>query len=205
MPVPPATRSNLHAGPWSDVGDREGNMTPQTFASLGLGRRALGALGRMGWSEPTPIQTRAIPPALEGRDVIGCAATGTGKTGAFLLPILERLPARAGSVALVLAPTRELALQIATQVEALGAPLRAATIIGGVGMEAQVEALREGREVIVATPGRLVDHLERGSVRLGRIEVLVLDEADRMLDMGFRPQLERILRRIPRGRQTMLF
>jgi ATP-dependent RNA helicase RhlE len=177
------------------------------FEALGLSPRSLAAISRLGWKVPTPIQARAIPPAAAGQDVIGCAATGTGKTAAFLLPILERLPAGQGSRALILAPTRELVLQIAEGLAALaeGGPIRAATVIGGVGMEPQVQALREGREVIVATPGRLIDHLERGSAKLGHVEVLVLDEADRMLDMGFKPQLERILRKVPAKRQTMLF
>jgi ATP-dependent RNA helicase RhlE len=176
------------------------------FDALGLSPRSLTAISRLGWQAPTPIQARAIPPALDGHDVIGCAATGTGKTAAFALPILEKIPVGQGSRALILAPTRELVLQIAECLTSLaaGGP-RIATVIGGVGMEPQVQALAEGREVIVATPGRLIDHLDRGSARLGKIGVLVLDEADRMLDMGFKPQLERILRKIPAKRQTLLF
>ena len=180
--------------------------TPQ-FADLGLSIRSLDTIKKLGWTSPTPIQVRAIPPAMEGKDVIGCAATGTGKTGAFLLPMLEKLPVGAGCKALVLAPTRELAVQIADQLDALGrgGRVRGATIIGGVGMEGQTQALREGREVIIATPGRLCDHLDRGSAKLNGVLVLVLDEADRMLDMGFKPQLERILKRLPPKRQTLLF
>jgi ATP-dependent RNA helicase RhlE len=178
-----------------------------SFQSLGLPARALSAVARLGWSTPSPIQQRAIPPALEGRDVIGCAATGTGKTGAFLLPMLERLKAGGGAQALILAPTRELAQQIDEQLKELaaGGPLRSALVIGGLGMNPQADALRQGREVIVATPGRLIDHLDRGAAKLAHISLLVLDEADRMLDMGFKPQLEKILRKLPAKRQTLLF
>ena len=182
-------------------------LTPPTFASLGLSPASLEALFRASYQVPTAVQAQAIPPALAGRDVIGCAATGTGKTAAFVLPIVERLSKRSGTRALVVAPTRELALQIVEHATFFGRPhgLRAAEVIGGVGFEPQNRALRMGFEIIVATPGRLVDHLERGTARLGGIEILVLDEADRMLDMGFKPQLDRILAQIPRVRQTMLF
>jgi len=178
-----------------------------TFRDLSLSEKSLQALARAGFEHPTPIQAQAIPPAMEGRDVIGTAATGTGKTAAFLFPILERLAGQAGTRALVLAPTRELALQIGQELERFGhgRHVRGAVVIGGVGMEQQRQAFRERREVIVATPGRLVDHLQGGAVRLDQIEILVLDEADRMLDMGFRPQLTRILQRLPRPRQTLLF
>ncbi len=178
-----------------------------TFASLGLSPSALASLDHAGFTKPTPIQQRAIPPALAGRDLIGCAATGTGKTAAFVLPIVERLQGRRGPRALVLAPTRELALQISEHLELFGKAraVYGAVLIGGVGMEKQVQALREKRQVVIATPGRLIDHLERRTATLESIEILVLDEADRMLDMGFRPQLERILARLPKARQTMLF
>ena len=178
-----------------------------TFADLKLSDLTLRSLDGAGFERPTPIQARAIPPALQGRDVIGIAATGTGKTAAFLLPILDRLSGKTGTRALVLAPTRELTLQIGEELVRFGRGrhVRGAVVIGGVGMGAQEQALREGREVIVATPGRLVDHLSQGHARLDRIEILVLDEADRMLDMGFKPQLTRILRKLPRARQTLLF
>jgi ATP-dependent RNA helicase RhlE len=185
-----------------------------TFASLGLSERSLAALDHAGFEAPTPIQSRAIPPALAGKDVIGCAATGTGKTAAFLLPILERLAthsphgqAKRGPRSLVLAPTRELALQIGAEAERFGKDqkVRAAVVIGGVGMGPQTDAFRSGVELIIATPGRLNDHLDRGSARLEAVEILVLDEADRMLDMGFKPQLDRILQHVPKKRQTMLF
>ncbi len=182
-------------------------MTSTSFADLKLSPEALRALDRAGFEHPTPIQAQAIPPALAGRDVIGTAATGTGKTAAFLLPILDRLAGKTGTRALVLAPTRELAVQIGEELERFGhgRRVRGAVIIGGVGMAAQAEALREGRQIVIATPGRLVDHLQGRSARLDGVEVLVLDEADRMLDMGFKPQLDRILARVPRARQTLLF
>jgi ATP-dependent RNA helicase RhlE len=178
-----------------------------TFRELKLSEKTLHALDRAGFEHPTPIQAQAIPPALAGRDVIGTAATGTGKTAAFLLPIIERLAGRPGTRALVLAPTRELALQITDELERFGKGrhVRGAAVIGGVGFGEQTRAFQERREVIVATPGRLVDHLDQGTARLQDVEVLVLDEADRMLDMGFKPQLTRILRHVPRVRQTLLF
>ncbi len=182
-------------------------MSTKSFADLNLSAEALHALERAGFEHPTPIQAQAIPPALLGRDVIGIAATGTGKTVAFLLPIIDRLAGKTGTRALVLAPTRELALQIGEELERFGSGrrVRGAVIIGGVGMGAQTEALRRRPDVVIATPGRLVDHLQQKTATLDGIEVLVLDEADRMLDMGFKPQLDRILARVPRRRQTLLF
>ena len=179
---------------------------PSEFAVLGLSPTSLKALSQVGYEKPTPIQQRAIPPALEGKDVIGCAATGTGKTAAFVLPLVERLAGKPGLTALVLAPTRELALQIAEHAVRFGRAhhLKVATVIGGVGMQPQVDALRHSNFVI-ATPGRLVDHLQQGTAKLDAVQVLVLDEADRMLDMGFKPQLTRILARVPKKRQTLLF
>ena len=181
--------------------------SPATFETMGLSPLALASLARIGFQRPTPIQAGAIPPALLGRDVIGCAATGTGKSAAFILPMLERLTGKTGTRGLILAPTRELALQIAVQVEALGRSrnIHAVTIIGGMSIETQIQALRHQPAIIVATPGRLVDHIQQRTADLSGIEILVLDEADRMLDMGFRPQLTRILARLPRERQTMLF
>jgi ATP-dependent RNA helicase RhlE len=182
-------------------------LSTSSFATLKLSPEALHALSRAGFEHPTPIQSRAIPPALDGRDVVGTAETGTGKTAAFLLPIVDRLAGKAGTRALVLAPTRELALQIGEELARFGGGrrVRGAVVIGGVGMGAQTEALRRRPEVVVATPGRLVDHLQQGTARLDGIEILVLDEADRMLDMGFKPQLDRILARVPHRRQTLLF
>jgi ATP-dependent RNA helicase RhlE len=182
-----------------------------TFTELGLSPRLLAALDKAGFEAPTPIQAQAIAPALAGRDVIGLAATGTGKTAAFLLPLLEHMARKPHhhqrkTRALVLAPTRELALQIYEEARRFGGDqIRAAVVIGGVGMGPQVEAFRRGVEIVIATPGRLNDHLDRGAAKLDAIDHLVLDEADRMLDMGFRPQLDRILAHVPKQRQTMLF
>ncbi len=177
-----------------------------SFESLGLSARLVQNALRAGYTAPTPIQTAAIPVALTGRDVLGCAQTGTGKTAAFVLPTADRLAQDPSAVALVLAPTRELAQQIAECVRTLvGANTRVACILGGASMGQQMRDLRASPQWIIATPGRLIDHLERGSLRLGNVKVLVLDEADRMLDMGFAPQLKRILAMVPTERQTLLF
>jgi ATP-dependent RNA helicase RhlE len=179
----------------------------QRFDELGLSPTTLEALRRVRFESPTPIQAQAIPPALAGRDVIGCAATGTGKTAAYVLPLVERFHGQKGMRALVLAPTRELVQQISEVVRSFAEPhgLRHAVVIGGEDMAAQVEALRSQPTFLLATPGRLVDLLDSRAVSLSRLQALVLDEADRMLDMGFRPQLERILQALPRTRQTLLF
>ncbi len=181
--------------------------TQKTFAELGLSDEARAAVEALGWTQPTPIQTRAIPPALEGKDVVGIAQTGTGKTGAFMLPTLERIEAGGGLQALILCPTRELAQQVAEDTEALskGTSIRTAAIYGGVKYGPQNDALREGFEVIAATPGRFIDQMQRGNADLSSVRFFILDEADRMLDMGFRPQIEEVMRRVPRQRQTMLF
>src|SRR5215470_14306954 len=177
-----------------------------SFASFTLHPTLLRALDEMGFATPTPIQTDAIPPAMAGRDVLACAVTGSGKTAAFLLPILHRLVSRRRGVtrALVLAPTRELAVQIDDHRRQLAryAGLSGAAIYGGVGMDPQVQAFRRGADVLVATPGRLLDHLRFPYARLTGLEVLVLDEADRMLDMGFLPDVQRIARQLPGRRQT---
>jgi len=182
-------------------------MSEASFSSLGLSSGSLAALARAGYRIPTPIQARAIPPALAGNDVIGCAATGTGKTAAFVLPLVERLAGKQGIRALVLAPTRELATQIDEHAASFGAArgVRTALLIGGVSIGPQQLALHSRPQLLIATPGRLIDHLESRNVSLQDIEILVLDEADRMLDMGFKPQLNRILAAVPRGRQTLLF
>ena len=164
----------------------------------------------MGYTRPTPIQAETIPVVLAGRDLIACASTGTGKTAAFLLPILQRLhgrPSHAKLRALILSPTRELALQIDEQALALGyhVGITAVAVVGGVDMRAQERALRAGAEITVATPGRLLDHMRFGYVDCGALEVLVLDEADRMLDMGFLPDIRRILDALPKARQTLMF
>ncbi len=162
----------------------------------------------MGFKQPTPIQRQAIPVGLTGADVLGCAETGSGKTVAFCAPILERLLASPQSDALILVPTRELALQIDecwAQLTRYTTNMRSAVIIGGVAFGGQTRALTEGRRLIIATPGRLLDLLDRRAARLERVAMLVLDEADRMLDMGFAPQLRRILAVLPKQRQTLLF
>lgn len=181
-----------------------------SFVKLGLVPELLRAIERAGYETPTPIQLRAIPIALEGRDILGCAQTGTGKTAGFSLPILQRLKgqARGGTPrALILTPTRELAAQVTDSVRTYGKflPLRSAVVFGGVGMDAQIREMRRGVDILVATPGRLLDLMGRGYVDLSRVEVLVLDEADRMLDMGFIPDVRRIVRAVPTERQTMLF
>lgn len=179
------------------------------FNALGLRSSLLRGIDDLGFTTATPIQTDAIPPALEGRDVLACAATGSGKTAAFLLPILERLAdkPRGTTRALVLAPTRELAIQILADFEDLAkhTEMRGAAVYGGVGMNPQIEAFRDGVDIVMATPGRLLDHFQRGNAPLKGLEVLVLDEADRMLDMGFLPDIRRVLKHVPRPQQTLFF
>ncbi|MEI7936139.1 MAG: DEAD/DEAH box helicase [Verrucomicrobiota bacterium] len=178
------------------------------FTKLGLSQPMLEGVRAMGYVEPTPIQLRAIPLILAGRDVIGSAQTGTGKTAAFALPILSELGQHSPQPRLlVLEPTRELAAQVETAIHdfARFTNLRTAVVFGGVGYGRQMDALRDGVDVLVATPGRLLDHIERGTCKLDRIEFVVLDEADRMLDMGFLPDVRRILDRCPRDRHTSLF
>ena len=180
-----------------------------TFEELGLANELLDAVRDAGYEHPTPIQEQAIPLVLKGRDVIGLAHTGTGKTAAFTLPIIHRLlGGPTGRVrALVLAPTRELAAQVRANFAAYAAhtTFRVIDVFGGVPIEPQQDALREGVDAVVATPGRLIDHMERQNIVFDDLEVLVLDEADRMLDMGFAPQINRIVAEIPRFRQTLLF
>jgi ATP-dependent RNA helicase RhlE len=177
------------------------------FVDLVPAEQLLRAVGELGWTIPTPIQIRAIPPAIAGKDVVGIAQTGTGKTGAFLLPALRKQLGREGLHTLVLCPTRELAQQVASDARNLCrfAELFVGEVVGGESMRRQIRDLHAGVDVLVATPGRLIDHIERGNVDLSQVETLVLDEADRMLDMGFRPQIEAVLRELPKQRQTMLF
>jgi ATP-dependent RNA helicase RhlE len=186
-----------------------GNGTPG-FDELGLHKELLRAIEELGFERPTPVQIEAIPPGLAGHDVLACAMTGSGKTAAFVLPILQRLldEPRKGTRALVLTPTRELAAQVAEHLAGLAAHtnLRVATVFGGVGAAPQESAFRKGVEVIVGTPGRLLDHFQHDYAKLSGLEVLVLDEADRMLDMGFLPDIRRILRHLPKTpRQTLFF
>lgn len=181
-----------------------------TFNNLQLNSAMLRAVRRVGYSEPTPIQARAIPHILNGRDIVGCAQTGSGKTAAFALPIVQMLEQARGRRrirALVLAPTRELAAQIDEEFGKFGREksLKHVAIFGGVGQQPQVNALKRGVDIVVATPGRLLDLLDQGFIRLDQIEFFVLDEADRMLDMGFIHDVKRIIKRLPKRRQTMLF
>ncbi len=179
------------------------------FAELGLQPSLADRCKSLGFIEPTPIQQQAIPVILGGSDLIGCAATGTGKTAAFVLPLLQKLDAtkRPGVRALILSPTRELASQITDHLANLDTKKkpRAVTIVGGASANRQCLELRRGAQVVVATPGRLMDHLENGTVNLAHVETLVLDEADRMLDMGFLPAISRIIGMLPVDRQTLLF
>ena len=177
------------------------------FSKLGLAPKVLDGVRAAGYTDPTPIQLRAIPIIMSGRDLLGSAQTGTGKTAAFALPLLSRLGQRGALRGLILEPTRELAAQVETAIRdyARFTNLRTAVIFGGTGYGRQDQALRQGADIVVATPGRLLDHIRRGMLRLNHIETLVLDEADRMLDMGFLPDVRRIIERCPRNRQTLLF
>ena len=183
------------------------------FSTLGLSPALCTPLARLGYTQPTPVQTQAIPLVLAGKDLLARAQTGTGKTAAFGLPMIDRLlvrgqrrPGSRKPRGLVLVPTRELALQVHKSLSTYGAPvqLRATAIFGGVPMGPQLKALQRGTDIIVATPGRLIDHLQRRTVDLSAVEILTLDEADRMLDMGFLPPLRRIIGALPRDRQTLL-
>ena len=177
------------------------------FDELNLAPELVRNVAELGYVTPTPIQQQAIPAALEGRDVLGRAPTGTGKTAAFMLPTLHRLRGKEGLRALVVCPTRELAIQVAESARdyARNSDLFVGVVYGGVPLDKELRDLRAGLDILVATPGRLIDHLERANIELGEVEVLVLDEADRMLDMGFKPQIDQILRRVPRERQTLFF
>lgn len=177
-----------------------------SFYSLGIAPKILEALDKYRFTIPTPIQHKAIPVCIGGNDIIGVAQTGTGKTLAFAIPIIQRLAQRKGK-ALILVPTRELAIQVDETFRKLTPifGMRTAVLIGGASMHNQLQALRGNPRVLVATPGRLVDHMEQRTVMLADVNILVLDEADRMLDMGFLPQIEKVLRAIPKDRQTMLF
>ena len=187
-----------------------------SFDQLGLSAEILRALVDQGYTEPTPIQSQAIPLILEGKDIMGGAQTGTGKTAGFTLPMLQRLqphantsvsPARHPIRALVLVPTRELAAQVYESVNAYGKylPLRCAVVYGGVNMDPQTKDLRAGIEILVATPGRLLDHVQQKTMNLSKVEILILDEADRMLDMGFLPDIKKILSLMPEERQSLIF
>jgi ATP-dependent RNA helicase RhlE len=185
-----------------------------SFESLGLRAELLRAVSEQGYSDPTPIQKQAIPLVLEGRDIMGGAQTGTGKTAGFTLPLLQRLMSTAKPVkgrrplrALVLTPTRELAAQVAESVDTYGRhlPLKSTVVFGGVSINPQKQKLIRGVDILVATPGRLLDHVGQRSVDLSKIDILVLDEADRMLDMGFIHDIRKVLALIPKQKQTLLF
>jgi ATP-dependent RNA helicase RhlE len=180
-----------------------------SFAALGLGAKVLEGVRAAGYTDPTPIQLRAIPLVLSGKDVIGSAQTGTGKTAAFALPILSKLGQHApgGPRALILEPTRELASQVETAIRdyARFTDLKVTVVYGGVGYGKQNEELKAGADIVAATPGRLLDHLEQGTVKLDKVEFLVLDEADRMLDMGFLPDVRHLVEKCPRKRHSALF
>ena len=191
-------------------------MSTVSFADLNLAPEILKALTESGYITPTPIQAQAIPIVLEGRDLMAGAQTGTGKTAAFALPILQKLlplasasasPARHPVRALVLVPTRELAIQVEENVKAYAkhSRLRSLVVFGGVDIKTQTPHLKTGVEILVATPGRLLDHVEQKTVQLNQVQILVLDEADRMLDMGFMPDLKRILALLPKQRQSLMF
>jgi ATP-dependent RNA helicase RhlE len=183
------------------------STTDKTFSELGISPPILSTIEGFGFVNPTPIQAAVIPTALTGRDVIGLAQTGSGKTAAFVLPLAERLTHGQGVRGLILAPTREIALQTKAFLDLFGKEheLSTACLIGGVKMKPQFDDLRKQPDIVVATPGRLLDHVQRRSVSLDKIEVLVLDEADHMLDLGFLPQIRDVLRRLSRDRQTMMF
>ncbi len=188
---------------------REGPAVSEekSFSDLGLSPERLAAVEALGWTIPTPIQAQAIPAGLTGTDVVGIAQTGTGKTAAFMIPALERVNVGKGLQVLALCPTRELAQQVSDDTVALskGTSIRSEAIFGGVSYGPQIKALEQGFEVIVATPGRFIDHMQSKRVDLSGVTYLILDEADRMLDMGFRPQIEEVLRGMAKKRQTMLF
>jgi ATP-dependent RNA helicase RhlE len=179
------------------------------FSDLGVSSIMVQALEKGGLIEPTPIQQQAIPPALAGRDVLGCAQTGTGKTAAFVIPMIERLAdgPKSAPRGLILAPTRELAFQIQTTLTKFGRARRifGTTLVGGEDIQAQIRGLRQRPDILVATPGRLLDHMWQGTVSFAKLQIVVLDEADRMLDMGFAPQLNQIIDALPDVRQTLLF
>lgn len=176
------------------------------FHGLGIAPGLLEILDRLHYVNPTPIQHQSIPPAIDGKDVVGIAETGTGKTLAFGIPMIQALARKKGQ-GLVLLPTRELAEQVDAELHKIGRALglKTAVLIGGASMGPQIDAIARNPHVIVATPGRLIDHLNQKTLKLDRVNILILDEADRMLDMGFEPQVRRILRDVPKNRQTMLF
>lgn len=187
----------------------ESNATVDSFQELGISVEILKGLGAMGFEKPSPIQAQGIPPVLEGRDVIGQAQTGTGKTAAFGIPVLERIDTSINAIqALILCPTRELAVQVSEELKKISqflSQVKIEAIYGGDSIERQIRSLRRGVHIVVGTPGRVMDHMERRTLELDHVRMMVLDEADEMLDMGFREDIENILTEMPEDRQTILF
>lgn len=182
-------------------------MQTDNFGDLVLEKRVVAALKDMGFEEPSPIQQQAVPPLLEGKDIIGQAQTGTGKTAAFGIPIVQGIEEHRHIQALIMSPTRELAIQVAEEIGKIGRTkrIRAVPVYGGQPIDRQIRALKSGVQVVIGTPGRLLDHIHRGTIKLDHVRYLVLDEADEMLDMGFIEDMEEILLHVPAERQTMLF
>lgn len=203
----PQTPESTPAPAAASVSPAAAPPAPVEWETLGLSDTALGLVKKAGFKYPTPVQAQTIPEALQGFDVISSAQTGTGKTASFVLPMAEKFVGREGTYGLILAPTREIAQQIQTQIELFAGPrgIRSIVLIGGIDMRHDTTAIATYPQIIVATPGRLCDHLDRGNIWLDYVEVVVLDEADRMLDMGFTTQLNRIMDDVPKKRQTMLF
>jgi ATP-dependent RNA helicase RhlE len=199
----------IHRGFFYPASRKKGDKNSMEFNEFNFNPRVMAGIAAAGFVTPTPIQARTIPPVLRKQDVMGLAQTGTGKTAAYVLPILNRLfkGPRGRIRALVIAPTRELAEQIEQSVRLLGrkTSLRSLTVYGGVNMDRQIKKLRSGAEIVVACPGRLIDHIRQRTINLSNLEVLVLDEADRMLDMGFLPDIKKIIQCVPSDRQTLLF
>ena len=196
------------AAPASASAEGDDSKTaPLTWSDLDLSSASLELIEKAGFRNPTDIQRESIPLALDGHDLIASAQTGTGKTASFVLPMVERFAGKEGTFGLILAPTREIAQQIQTTLELFAHPqgLRSIVLIGGIDMKIDAKALATYPQIIVATPGRLCDHLDRGNLWLDFIQMVVLDEADRMLDMGFADQLARIMQEVPQDRQTMIF
>ena len=182
-------------------------MQTDSFGELILEKRVVAALKEMGFEEPSPIQQQAIPILLEGKDIIGQAQTGTGKTAAFGIPIIQGIEDRRHIQALIMSPTRELAIQIAEEITKIGCNkrIKVVPVYGGQPIERQIRALKSGVQIVIGTPGRLLDHIRRGTIKLNHVRYLVLDEADEMLDMGFVEDMEAIMASVPPERQTMLF
>jgi ATP-dependent RNA helicase RhlE len=182
-------------------------QTEMTFGGLGIAPKLLDVLSRLGFKTPTSIQHKAIPPAIEGKDIIGIAQTGTGKTLAFGIPLVQQISIAAKGNGLIILPTRELALQVNESIQKIGRAfgIKTAVLIGGSSMYQQIRIIRDNPHIVIGTPGRIIDHIEQKTLSLKDVKILILDEADRMFDMGFAPQINKILQAVPKDRQTMLF